>query len=133
MAEQEQDVSRIVALVRRHSGGRSVREIERANALTEGSLSHWLKPSQRGVWPNLAVIERFAAALDVSVTEVSRAFAAESGVDLDRDDLGQDELDLIANYRALSEPVKSLMFDCLALAAEKARTGAEEASADPRE
>ncbi|PKW17782.1 hypothetical protein [Saccharopolyspora spinosa] len=127
MPGQVQGVSRIVALVRRHSGGRSVREIERANGLREGSLAHWLKPSQRGAWPNLAVIERFAAALDVSVTDVSRAFAAERGIDLNHN-LNQEELDLLANYRALSEPVKSLMFDCIAMAAERATRNE---SADP--
>ncbi|MGI8310701.1 hypothetical protein [Saccharopolyspora hattusasensis] len=120
MAEQEQEDSRIVALVRRHAGDRSVREIERANGLREGSLQHFLKPSQRGKWPHLSVVERFAKALGLSVTEVSRAFAADSGIDLEPDGLNQDELDLVASYRALSEPAKSVMRDCLALLAKQA-------------
>jgi transcriptional regulator with XRE-family HTH domain len=118
MTEPAHD-SPLDALIERHSRGRSLREIERDNELSEGALSHFLKPSQRGRWPRLPVLERFAAALNASLPEVSRAFAAELGIDLD-DDLTPTERQLIAHFRALDQPVRSLMLDFVALAAERA-------------
>lgn len=112
--------SPIDALIRRHARGRSVRKIEEDFGLRDGSLSHYLKPSQRGRWPSLKVQERFAAALEAPLTEVSKAFAAESGIELD-DDLTPTERELILNFRALEEPARSLAFDFLAMAANRAQ------------
>lgn len=123
MPEPAED-SPLDALIERHSRGRSIREIERDNDLREGALSHFLKPSQRGRWPQLAVLERFAAALGASLTEVSRAFSAEAGVDLD-DDLTPTERQLIAHFRTLDEPVRSLVADFVEMAAERARRSAK--------
>ncbi len=119
MTSADTDDSPLNELIQRYCRGRSVREIERDNGLREGSLSHFLKPSQRGRWPQLAVLERFAAALGAPLTEVSRAFAAESGVDLD-DDLTATERQLITHFRALDDSVQAFVLDLVAKAAERA-------------
>lgn len=129
MTEPADEPSPVDALIERYSRGRSIREIERDNNLREGSLSHFLKPSQRGKWQKLAVLERFADALGASLNEVSRAFSVEAGVDLD-DDLTPTERSLITHFRALDEPVRSLVFDFLGMAAERAHLRDGESSQD---
>jgi hypothetical protein len=56
----------------------SIRELERRAGLPQGALSTTLKPSQRGKQVSIAVQERFARALNLDITTVSRAFAADS-------------------------------------------------------
>ncbi len=103
------------ALIARYTDGRSVREIERANGLPEGSLSNFLKPSSRGKVPKLHVMQRFAVALGATLDEVSIAFGQEHGVALVA--LANDELELVETYRLLPQATKDLMRGCVALAA----------------
>lgn len=114
MTEYQQPLD---ALVARYANGRSVREIERQNGLAEGALSNFFKLDKRGKIPRLHIMERFASALGASITEVSRAFAAESGVGLD--DLSDDERDLIERYRTLPKPTQELMLTFVTLAAQQ--------------
>lgn len=58
--------------------GLSIRELERRAGLSEGALSTPLKPAQRGKWPTLQTLQRFAVALNRDITTVSRAFSADS-------------------------------------------------------
>lgn len=102
-------------LIARYAKGRSVRELERANGLPEGSLSNSLKPSNRGKIPKLHVMQRFAEVLETSLDEVSIAFGKEAGVALVA--LANDEIELVETYRLLPQSTKNLMRGCVALAA----------------
>lgn len=56
----------------------SIRELERRTEMNEGWLSGPLKRANRGRWPSMQTLERFARALNRDITTVSRAFAADS-------------------------------------------------------
>lgn len=93
--------SHVELLVARYANGRSVKEIERQNGLAVGSLGNFLRPSRGKGLPQLRVMQRFAAALNAPMSEVSEAFVRDAG--LGGFDYTEDEQDLIRRYRKLSD------------------------------
>ena len=96
----------LAKLVLRHAGGRSIKEIERANGLNEGALGYYLKPSSPGrkhLVPRLDVMERFATALGASLDEVSQAFVRDAGLRGGNDDYTAQECELLHRFRGLHE------------------------------
>lgn len=97
--------SALDALIADKCPGMTVRDIERRAGLKEGNLGHYLKTPQRGEIPRLRVMERFAHALNTSITEVSRAFAADSRLALDDGPapMTGEEIELLALFRRLDD------------------------------
>lgn len=93
--------SNVELLVAKYANGRSVKEIERQNELTAGALANFLKPSRGKGLPQLRVMQRFAAALDASMAEVSTAFVKDAG--LGEFDYTDREVDLIKRFRKLGD------------------------------
>ncbi|WP_285641704.1 hypothetical protein [Lentzea sp. NBRC 102530] len=56
----------------------SIRKLEAQNGMPEGSLSTPLKKANRGKWPTLQTLQRFAQALKLDIHPVSRAFSADA-------------------------------------------------------
>lgn len=91
--------SHVEQLVARYARGRSVREIERDNNLSQGALANFLKPSRGRGLAHISVMERFASALGVTLKEASQAFVRDAG--LGDDAYTDEEVELINSYRAL--------------------------------
>lgn len=97
--------SHIANLVTRYAKGRSVKEVERAAGLKQGALGYYLKPSsttRKSRVPELAVMERFAAAYGADLDEVSQAFIMDAQL-ATGGHYTPDELDLIRRYRQMDE------------------------------
>lgn len=92
--------SHVEQLVARYARGRSVREIERDNNLTQGALANFLKPSRGRGLVHIQVMERFANALGVTLKEASQAFVWDAG--LGDDAYTDEEVELVSSYRALN-------------------------------
>lgn len=90
------------ALVERYAAGRSIRELERAHGLTPGALANHLKPSVRGGFPRLEILERFAEVLGAPLKEVTAAFAKDARLELfDTEPLSPDTEQLVNLYHQL--------------------------------
>jgi transcriptional regulator with XRE-family HTH domain len=101
--------SQVDALIQRYLNGRTVAEFERDRGLREGAIAHYLKPSQRGRFPRLSVLERIANDLGAELYEVSTAFASDAGLGLDQDPLSPRARRLAEKYEQLDEQRQALV------------------------
>ncbi|GAA2657946.1 MULTISPECIES: hypothetical protein [Actinosynnema] len=100
--------SQVDALIAECKPGASIRRIEREAGLAEGALGHQLKRGQRGRIPSLAIMERFASALETDLERVSSAFAADSHIPIGVE-LPPEEEALVALFRQLTPAGRRLL------------------------
>jgi hypothetical protein len=114
--------SHVDRLVKRYSGGTSVRQLERDHGLSEGSLSNHISPAKRdgaGGEPKvakIAIMERFQEVLGAPFEEVSRAFILDAGLTIGPVDVPTpEEAELLDSYRALGAVDKVRLRETAAL------------------
>lgn len=113
------NVSHVAALVNRYANGRSVRQIEADNNLSQGSLAHFLSPTHEATTLRLNVLQRFADALNAPLEEVSAAFARDYEIPLPGPHLEPDELALLDDYRAVPAEFRPALRSMIAAARSK--------------
>jgi hypothetical protein len=93
--------SHVDALIQRYAVGRSIKELERQHGLAVGALGNHLKPANRGKFPRMPILERFAEVLCAPLKEVTAAFAADAELALVTDPLPAHVQEFLDDYLAL--------------------------------
>lgn len=100
--------SHIDTLIERYAAGKSIKELERQHGLAVGALGNHLKPANRGRFPRMPILERFAEVLGAPLKEVTAAFAADAELALVTDPLPTHAQQLLDDYLALDAKDQAL-------------------------
>lgn len=120
-----EELTHVGQLLRRYGKGRSVRQIERDNDLSNGSLSRFANPDWDGNEMQLRVLHRFVDALGAPIEEVSAAFARDIEIPLEGRKLSREEEELLDDFAAVPPAYRAVVRRMIKAAGEEFTTREE--------